>query len=412
MKLNPCKGTALLAAVLVFCTLFWGMAPLLPARAATKEDLQQQVEDAKQAYDDATAAQKELEKQTETTQAQIGQLEGEAAGIAAQLSTVYAALQQAQTELDAAQGEAEAAAAALEAKQAEYDTQWAEAREQLSAMQMLNDGGGIELLSQVTDLFELLNFARMLGDLSAYNDKLLRTLDAEAAALAEVRRQAEEAAARAEEARNTLQAQQDELDAAGDRLADALMAANADLDRQQAEAAAQAQVTEEAKKAYQEATAALDAYARQQNDKYTDATLYCSLDFDCALTPGMSISCNFGDPDGIDGSPHGGTDFPAGKGTPIYAVADGIVSAARAMSSYGNCVQISHGTADDGHNYATLYAHMSSIAVSQGQTVSKGQVIGYVGNTGAVSGKNGGYHLHLELRIDATRVNAMNYIPH
>ena len=49
MKLNPCKGTALLAAVLVFCTLFWGMAPLLPARAATKEDLQQQVEDAKQA---------------------------------------------------------------------------------------------------------------------------------------------------------------------------------------------------------------------------------------------------------------------------------------------------------------------------------------------------------------------------
>ena len=126
----------------------------------------------------------------------------------------------------------------------------------------------------------------------------------------------------------------------------------------------------------------------------------------------MSISCNFGDPDGIDGSPHGGTDFPAAKGTPIYAVADGIVSAARAMSSYGNCVQISHGTADDGNNYATLYAHMSSIAVSEGQTVTKGQVIGYVGNTGAVSGKNGGYHLHLELRINGSRVNALNYIPH
>lgn len=93
-------------------------------------------------------------------------------------------------------------------------------------------------------------------------------------------------------------------------------------------------------------------------------------------------------------------------------MADGVVSAARAMNSYGNCVQISHGTADDGNNYASLYAHMASIAVSEGQTVTKGQVIGYVGNTGDVVGANGGYHLHLELRINGSRTDAMRYIPH
>ena len=93
-------------------------------------------------------------------------------------------------------------------------------------------------------------------------------------------------------------------------------------------------------------------------------------------------------------------------------MADGVVSAARSMPSYGNCVQISHGTADDGRNYATLYAHMSSFTVSEGQTVTKGQVIGYVGNTGDVVGANGGYHLHLELRINGSRTNAMQYIPH
>lgn len=412
MKHKTFNGTVKLAAVLVFCTLFSLFGGIFPASATTQQDLQQQVDDAKDAYDAAAQQQEELDEQVKQTEEQIGQLNDRSEEISAQLSSVYAALTEAQTQLDAAQGEAEAAQAALEQKQAEYDARWATAKEQLGAMQRLHYSGGLSILSQVSNLFQLLNFTQALADINGKNTEVLDRLDTEAAELEEYRAQAQAAADRAEAARNELQTQQQNLQATSEQLAEALMAANADLDQQQAQAEAQAQITEEAKKAYQKATAELDAYAKSQNNKYTSATLYCSLDFGCALSPGMSISCNFGDPDGIDGSPHGGTDFPAAKGTPIYAVADGIVSAARAMSSYGNCVQISHGTADDGNNYATLYAHMSSIAVSEGQTVTKGQVIGYVGNTGAVSGKNGGYHLHLELRINGSRVNAMNYIPH
>ena len=59
----------------------------------------------------------------------------------------------------------------------------------------------------------------------------------------------------------------------------------------------------------------------------------------------------------------------------------------------------------------TLYAHMSSIAVAQGAAVQKGDLLGYVGNTGNVYGAGGGYHLHLELRVDGSRVDPLGFVP-
>ena len=171
-------------------------------------------------------------------------------------------------------------------------------------------------------------------------------------------------------------------------------------------------VTEAARKAYLQATADLDAYARAQSSKYTTADLHLTnLAFRCPLDSYGRITTQFGEADPW-GIPHRGTDFAAPGGTPVYAIADGIVSAAAAVYSYGNCVQISHGTADDGNTYDSLYAHLSSIAVSQGSAVTKGQVIGYVGNTGNVySTGGGGYHLHLELRVNRARVNPLAYVP-
>ena len=191
----------------------------------------------------------------------------------------------------------------------------------------------------------------------------------------------------------------------------ALLDANSTLTAQQAAAQAQAAVTDAAKKAYEDATAALDAYVREQSRRYTTADLHLtSLDFRCPLDSYGRITTQFAEPDPW-GIPHRGTDFAAPGGTPIYAIADGVVSAARTMNSYGNCVQVSHGTADDGHRYDSLYAHMSSIAVAQGAAVQKGDLLGYVGNTGNVYGAGGGYHLHLELRVDGSRVNPLGFVP-
>lgn len=209
-----------------------------------------------------------------------------------------------------------------------------------------------------------------------------------------------------------MQARQDELTQTQIQLEQALQQASTELDSQQAAAEAQAAVTEEKRKAYEQATAALDAYLKAQSQKYQDPARHCSLDFTCPLPSVGRISTYFGEPDAVYNKPHTGADMPAASGTLIYAVADGVVSAASARPSYGNCVQIDHGTADNGSSYATLYAHMSSFCVSAGQTVHKGDVIGYVGNTGDVRGANGGYHLHLELRINGTRTDPLQYIPH
>ena len=305
----------------------------------------------------------------------------------------------------------DAARAALDAKQAEYDARLAVCREQLRAMQRLDGGGAVWLLAQAKSLYQLLTFDAVLQQMSARNSTVLAELDAEAAALEQARAAADEAARQAADAKAALEQQQAALADTQTALEAALLDANSTLTAQQAAAQAQAAVTDAAKKAYEDATAALDAYVREQSRRYTTADLHLtSLDFRCPLDSYGRITTQFAEPDPW-GIPHRGTDFAAPGGTPIYAIADGVVSAARTMNSYGNCVQVSHGTADDGHRYDSLYAHMSNIAVAQGAAVQKGDLLGYVGNTGNVYGAGGGYHLHLELRVDGSRVDPLGFVP-
>ncbi len=278
-------------------------------------------------------------------------------------------------------------------------------------MQRLDGGGAVWLLAQAKSLYQLLTFDAVLQQMSARNSTVLAELDAEASALEQARAAADEAARQAADAKAALEQQQAALADTQTALEAALLDANSTLTAQQAAAQAQAAVTDAAKKAYEDATAALDAYVREQSRRYTTADLHLtSLDFRCPLDSYGRITTQFAEPDPW-GIPHRGTDFAAPDGTPIYAIADGVVSAARTMNSYGNCVQVSHGTADDGHRYDSLYAHMSSIAVAQGAAVQKGDLLGYVGNTGNVYGAGGGYHLHLELRVDGSRVDPLGFVP-
>ena len=397
---------AAVAVGLFFCTLF---APAVQADDRA-DALSGAASQAQQAYEDAQRELDALQEQQQGTQQQIDALEGQAAEVRGQLQTVYTALQEAQQALAEAQNAEAAAAGALAQKQTEYDAAYARCKAQLVAMQKLDAGGGLMLLAQAKSLYQLLTFAKVLEQMSAKNSAVLAELDSQAQALADERQRAEQAAAQAQAARDALDAQQDQLAAAQNQLAEALQRADETLTAQEAAAQAQAAVTEEAKKAWEEASAALDSYAKSQSQKYTTPDLYCSLDFRCPLDSYSYISTQYQEPDPW-GIPHLGTDFAAANGTPIYAVADGVVSAAAAVSSYGNCVQISHGTDDSGNRYDTLYAHLSSFAVSAGQQVSRGDVIGYVGNTGNVYGANGGYHLHLELRINGSRTNPLSYIP-
>ncbi|MEO6802828.1 MAG: M23 family metallopeptidase [Granulicella sp.] len=102
-----------------------------------------------------------------------------------------------------------------------------------------------------------------------------------------------------------------------------------------------------------------------------------------------------------EGEFHTGIDIGAPNGTPIIATADGVVRSAQMASGYGREVIIDHG-----HNLETLFGHMSGFAVMAGQTVIRGQVIGYVGHSGRTTGS----HLHYEVRIRNAPVNPHKYL--
>ena len=99
---------------------------------------------------------------------------------------------------------------------------------------------------------------------------------------------------------------------------------------------------------------------------------------------------------------HTGIDVPAPSGTSILACKSGVVTTSTYNNSYGNYVVVSH---SDGTS--TLYAHMNSRNATVGQTVSQGQVIGYVGTTGSSTGN----HLHFEVRVNGSRVDPVDYFP-
>ncbi|WP_235889017.1 MULTISPECIES: M23 family metallopeptidase [Maritimibacter] len=98
---------------------------------------------------------------------------------------------------------------------------------------------------------------------------------------------------------------------------------------------------------------------------------------------------------------HAGTDMAGPVGTPIYATADGVVTHADWQSGYGRLIKVQHE-----FGLETRYAHLSRIRVKKGQRVSRGDLIGDMGN----SGRSTGPHLHYEVRVGGKAVNPMTYI--
>jgi len=116
------------------------------------------------------------------------------------------------------------------------------------------------------------------------------------------------------------------------------------------------------------------------------------------------VTSSFGereDPFNGEGAFHAGIDIAAAYGSPVRAAADGDVTGTRLGNGYGREVTIDHG-----HDVETVYGHLSSMIVVPGQHVSRGQVIGYVGQ----SGRSTGPHLHYEVRVHSVPVNPHKYL--
>jgi murein DD-endopeptidase MepM/ murein hydrolase activator NlpD len=107
------------------------------------------------------------------------------------------------------------------------------------------------------------------------------------------------------------------------------------------------------------------------------------------------------DPFNGEGKFHSGIDIEAPYGTPVRAAADGDVTSAAMVSGYGREIVLNHG-----HDLETVYGHLSALAVLPGQHVIRGQVIGYVGQSGRATGP----HLHYEVRVHNVPVNPHKYL--
>ena len=285
-------------------------------------------------------------------------------------------------------------------------------REFYQQVRWLEETGGVSYLSilfEASSFSDMLEYAMLITDIMDYSNRIIEKLEATQTEL--------------NMAREALQADRDaqaevqrDLENRRQELEEKRAEAQALMNRI---AASESEYAEEAKK-LADSEALVEKQLKQAETKYAAqlAELERQRQASVNLTSGnwywplpgrYSISSLFGGRiDPINGRPdnHTGTDIPAPRGTPIYAAQDGVVTTVNSnpnASTYGNYCIISHGG-----GYATLYAHQSQApSVSEGQTVTKGQLIGYVGSTGRTTGS----HLHFELRISGVRNDVLKLYP-
>ncbi len=285
----------------------------------------------------------------------------------------------------------------LEAQEAQqYEKFYAQVR-------WMEETGAVSYLSiffQASSFSEMLDYATLIGDIMEYNNRIITDLETTQQELGEVRTQLQTSRDEQVEVQKTLEAQRAEL---VERKAEAQKLYD-EVDRaENAVAAKAAQLLRDEAAMERELKEAERKYAEQiaNMGNINTGEWYWPL-------PGVYyISSIFGGryhPITGRWESHTGTDIPAAGGTPIHAAQGGVVTVSKYNASYGNYCIISHG-----NGRVTLYAHMRKLPlVKVGQTVEKGQVIGYVGTTGSSTGN----HLHFELRVNGTRDNVLKFYPH
>ena len=394
------KFISLLLSVAVAMTMTLSTV-MTPLAAASVSDLRQKLQEQQAALEKVNQQLKETQSDKADAQALETQLEQQKSLLLSQIGTLTEQIGGLDNDIVNKQDEINQKQQEVDQKQAEYDQRWADFKDRMRAMQRLNDGGSIALLSSATNLYQLLTFATTLEQIVSKDEEICQQLEDEHTQLEQQRAELEQAKADLEAKKADYEAQKAALNSKTSELAENISQTDESISKAEAEEQALKEAQIEANKKVDEAAKELDAALNAANQAYGNASIQCSLDFGHPLATYKYISCYFG------GNGHRGTDYAAPGGTEIYAVSGGVVTAAAYHYSWGYYVQVYHGKDDNGNSYSTLYAHMNSAPiVSVGQSVSKGQRLGYVGSTGNSTGN----HLHLEMKVNNVLVNVMNYL--
>ena len=370
------------------------------AQAADTSELEQQIREYQRQQADLAAQIKDLDRQLKSIAGDKAQALEQKRLLDRQISAKVQEIQS--TESIIAQYDALIAdeQAKLEDTQAKEEIQYELFCKRVRAMEEAGTVSYWSILFDSADFADLLDRATFVSEIMEADNKIMDDLAA-------LRKSIEAQKAELETSRADQQTQRD-----------ALVAQKKELDAKEADAAALVQKIQRQESEYQSSR---DALKREEEEveaqiikkqKEIQAKIAAGqISFDPGTgwqwpVPGRyKITSTFGPRihpiTGLPGN-HTGTDVAAPKGTAILAARGGVVTISTYNNSYGNYVVVQH---DNG--IATLYAHMSSRAVSEGQIVTQGQTLGYVGSTGSSTGN----HLHLEFRVNGKRQDALNYYP-
>ena len=365
-------------------------AVVLPASAVTQAEINQMKEDAAALKKQRAELQKQLKAiqadkskaldQKALLEQQINATQAEINNIAAQITQYDQLIAQKETEL----------AATEEKERAQYELFCKRVRE----MEEQGEVSYWSILFSSDDFSDLLDNAMMVEEIMDYDNQVMNELiaireqiEADKTALETARQEQKDAKAEQEAAKAELKSQQSQVDAL-----------ITEISGQESQVkAAEAKLQAAANAADAEIRAAEKELASQIANVPSESGFLWPL-------PGRyNLSSLYGSrkhPVTGKANNHTGIDVPAPSGTSILACKRGVVPTSTYNNSYGNYVVVSH---SDGTS--TLYAHMSRRNASKGQTVSQGQVIGYVGTTGSSTGN----HLHLEIRVNGSRRDPINY---
>ncbi|GAA0255317.1 M23 family metallopeptidase [Faecalicatena contorta] len=349
----------------------------------------------------------EAQKKAEELENQKKAAEKEKDSLASQLNSIIADMNDTKEKLEKKQDEIQKAEDELVQAKVDENDQYESMKKRIKFMYENGNSQLLEILVSSDSIGDLLNKAEYVSQISAYDrDMLIEFQD--------VVKDVEEKEASLKDEYEVLSGLQDELVAKQNEvqaLLDSKKIQLADLEKQIGDNAATLQklIEEaEAERIKQEQQLAAQQAAQQQQQSsgggsYTPPSTTPVVSGSGQFTnpcPGAVISSTFGYRD-FDGAFHKGLDLAAGEGTPTYAAADGTVVIAGWSDSAGNWVVINHG-----NGLTTKYMHHSALCVTAGQTVVKGQQIGYVGNTG----NSFGAHLHFQVESGGVAVDPLGYL--
>ncbi len=357
----------------------------------------------------------DLQQKSKEIQAEINRLKKDKSNQSAILAAIQKKIANTQAQINRCNSEINSINAKIAANKAEIDAKNKEIeanklafKKRIRAIYMSNSDSSVKILLGAENFSDFLQLAQMTSVVSAHDKTIIEDIVAAIEVLNEKNVENQKLLDSQIAIRSTIQSQQNELEAQESEAQAIYDSIAADQKSQEADKAQNDKILKE-KLDY------LESIANAANS--SESFINSASGFMWPVPGFYNISSYWG---WRWGAMHTGIDISQGGiyGAKIVAMTDGVViktynscphkdktSRCRCGSGWGNHVTIDHGTVN-GARYQAVYAHMNTTAVSVGQKVKQGQVIGYVGTTGDSTG----YHLHLTLIKNGTRVDPLPYL--